>query len=136
MCRSQKEAMFNLVVVALALAVVLTLYPFLGQRAAAGFAVLAFLAFGPLFYRRRRGQVVADERDELIRRRSTIAAYSIFWVAWVAAAMLALAVYGSEGAVPVTVVTSAVWFGMMLFVVSHAIATLAQYGREDANARS
>jgi hypothetical protein len=136
MCQTQKEAMFNLIIVALALATVLALYPFLGQRAVGGFAMLGFLGFGPLFYRRYRGQVMADERDQLIRRRSTVIAYSIFWLAFVASSMLALVVYGGDGAVPVRVVVSAVWPGLMLVVGTHAIATLVQYGRGGLDARS
>lgn len=129
MCQTQREALFNLVVVVLALATVLVLYPFLGRGAAGGFGMLGLLGLGPLFFWRRRGQVLADERDQLIRRRATILAYTIFWLAFVASAMLTLAWYGGDGAVPVLVVMNAVWCGLMLFVGTHAIATLAQYGR-------
>jgi hypothetical protein len=136
MCQTQKEALFNLIIVALTLATVVALYPFLGQRAAGGFGILGFLGFGPLFYWRHRCQVMADERDQLIRRRSTIIAYSLFWLAFVASSMLALAVYGENGAVPVRVVVIAVWPGLMLVVGTHAIATLVQYGRGGVDARS
>ncbi len=136
MCKTQKEALFNLVIVTLTLAMVLALYPFLGRRAAGGFGMLGFLGFGPLFYWRHRGQVIADERDQLIRRRATIFAYTVFWLAFVASSMLAWAVYGGNGAVPVPVLMNAVWVGLMLVIGMHAIATLVQYGRGGCDARS
>ena len=136
MCQTQKAALFNLIVVVLALATVLGLYPFLGRGATGGFGVLGFLGFSPLFFRRHRGQVLADERDQLIQRRSTILAYSVFWLAFVASMMLALVFYGGDGAVPVLVLMNALWLGFMLVIGVHAIATLAQYGRGGTNARS
>ena len=73
--------------------------------------------------------MVADERDNQIRIRSMILAYSIFWVAFVGSAVLSFVVYGFDGAVPVPVIANAVWFGFMLFIGVQAIATLVQYGR-------
>ena len=67
MCQTQKEALFNLVVVGLAFTTVLSLYPVFGRGAVAGFGLLGLLGFGPIFYRKHRGQVVADERDTFIR---------------------------------------------------------------------
>jgi hypothetical protein len=136
MCQTQKEALFNFVVVLLTIATVVALCPFLGQGATGGFGVLGFLGLGPLFYWKHRGQVLADERDVLIRRRATIFAYTIFWLAFVASAMLVWVVYGGSGAVPVCVVMNAVWCGVVLFVGLHAIATLVQYGRGGSDARS
>jgi hypothetical protein len=136
MCQTQKEALFNLTIVAVTLAMVLALYPFLGRGATGGFGMLGLLGFGGLFYRKHRGQVIADERDQLIRRRSTIFAYTIFWLVFVASSMLAWAVYGGNGAVPVPLLMNAVWLGLMLVVGMHAIATLVQYGRGGSDARS
>ncbi len=134
MCQTQKAAWFNLITVGLTLVTVLALYPFLGRGAAGGFGLSGFLGLCPLFFRKRRGQVLADERDLLIQRRSTIIAYSVFWVAFVASAMLALTLYGFDGAVPVPVLVNAVWLGLMLFVGLQALATLTQYGRGGADA--
>jgi hypothetical protein len=137
MCQTQKEALFFLVVIALSLATVVVLYPFLGRGAVGGFGILGFLGLGPLFsYWRHRGQVMTDERDQLIRRRSTIFAFSVFWLAFLASAMLAWAVYGGDGAVPVMTVMYAVWCSVILFVGTHAIATLVQYGQGGSDARS
>lgn len=136
MCQTQKAALFNLIIVVLTLVTVLALYPFLGRGAAGGFGLSGLLGFSPLFFRRRRGQVLADERDQLIQRRSTIIGYSVFWLAFVASAMLALVFYGGNGAVPVLVLVNAVWLGLLLFIGVQAVATLAQYGRGGSDARS
>ena len=137
MCQTQKEALFFLVVIVLSLVTVAVLYPFLGPGAVGGFGILGFLGLGPLFsYWKHRGQVVTDGRDQLIRRRSTIFAFSVFWLAFLALAMLAWAVYGGDGAVPVMTVMYAVWCSVILFVGTHAIATLVQYGRGGSDARS
>jgi uncharacterized membrane protein len=137
MCQAQKVALFFLVVIVLTLATVLGLYPFLGRSAVGGFGILGFLGLGPLYsFWRHRGQVLADERDQLISRRSTIFASSVFFLTFLASAMLALAVYGENGAVPVMAVMYAVWCGVILFVGTHAVATLVQYGRGGSDARS
>lgn len=133
MSQTQKEALFTLVVLALAISTVLLLYPLLGQGAFGGLGLLGLLGFTPLFYRKRRSQVVADERDNLIRIRSMILAYSVFWVAFVGSVVLSFAVYGFDGAVPVTVIANATWIGFMLFVGIQATATLVQYARGGAD---
>src|SRR5436309_11716991 len=102
---TQKFAWFNLAVIVLTLGVVLALLPFLGKGALGGFGFLGLIGFGPLFFRKKPGQVVIDERDQLIQRRSWVLAYSLFWVAFVlAAVLLSPLVYGQEGAMPVWVV--------------------------------
>jgi hypothetical protein len=135
MTPTQKNAWFSLIVVLLSVGVVLVLMPRLGvARAQGGFGLLGFLGFGPLFYRKRRGLVVSDERDDLIRRRSVIIAYTVFWLAFVVACLVVPWVYGSNGAVPVAVVSTSVWWGLVLVTGVSALATLIQYGRggEDA----
>ena len=135
MCQTQKEALFNLVVIALAITTVGLLYPILGRAALGGLGLLGFLGLAPMFYRKRRGQVIADERDNLIRIRSMILAYSVFWLAFVGSTMLSFVVYGFDGAVPVTVIANAVWIGFMLVVGTQAIATLVQYARGGVDGR-
>ncbi len=131
----QKFAWFNLAVIALTLVTVLSLLPFLGKGALGGFGFLGLIGLGPLFFRKKPGQVLTDERDHLIQRRSWILAYSLFWVVFVlAAVVLSAVVYGQEGAVPVWVVQSSVFCGFMLVYALASIAILAQYagGSRDA----
>ena len=85
MTAAQKLACFNLSVVVLTVVTVLILIPVLGPGAQGGFGFLGLLGFGPLFFRRRRNEVVEDERDRAIQRRSVLIAYTVFWLAFVAA---------------------------------------------------
>jgi hypothetical protein len=118
-----------LIVIALALGTVLLLFPFGGKGALGGLGILGLLGLGGLFYRKKHGEVVADERDQLIQQRSGIIAYSVFWLAFVAAGVFAPLYYGYDGAVPAMVVANAVWAGFMLLTATQSIATLVQYGK-------
>lgn len=134
MSASQKLAWFSLAVVAGTLVLVLALIPVLGPtRAQGGFGVLGLLGFTPWFLLRRR-EVLEDERDLMIRRRSGIVAFSIFWLAFVAACMSLPVVYGWEGSVPVSIILSGVWYGFMLVVGVTAVTTLVLYQVGSADA--
>ncbi len=115
MSRMQKFAWFNLAVIAWTLLVVCSLLPFLGHRAMGGLGFLGLIGAGPLFFRKQPGQVVIDERDQLIQWRSWSFAYGVFWVILVlVAVVLSAAVYGADGAVPVTIVRLSVFWAFML----------------------
>jgi Predicted membrane protein (DUF2178) len=127
MSATQKFAWFNLAVIALTIVVVLSLFPFGGRGAFGGFGLLGLFGFWPLFFRKRAGQVVADERDQLIWQRAWFLAYSLFWVVFVfAAVFLSAALYGEQGTVPVWVVQSSVWFAFMLVIALASVAILVQ----------
>ena len=135
MSATQKFAWFNLAVIALTVLAVLLLLPFLGKGALGGFGFLGLIGLGPVFFRKKPGQVVTDERDQLIGRRSWILAYSLFWVVFVlGAVLLSPLVYGQDGAVPVWVVLSSVFGAFMLVYALASIAILVQYagGSKDA----
>ena len=128
MSATQKFAWFNLAVVAITLAAVLSFFPFMGQGAMGGFGFLGFTGLGPLFFRKKPGQVPTDERDQLIQRRSWILAYALFWVIFtLAAGLLSPQVYGENGAVPVWIVQISVFCGFMLVLAVASIAMLVQY---------
>ena len=131
----QKFAWFNLAVIALTLVAILSLLPFLAKGALGGFGFLGLMGFGPLFFRRKPGQVLTDERDHLIQRRATVLAYGLFWVVFVlVAVVLSAVVYGEDGAVPVSVVRMSVFWAFMLVYALASIAILVQYagGSRDA----
>jgi hypothetical protein len=135
MSAMQKWAWFNLAVIALTLVAILSLLPFMGKGALGGFGFLGLMGLGPFFFiRKKHGQVLADERDILIQRRSWVLAYSLFWVVFVLAAVLSAVAYGQDGAIPVWVVQYSVFCGFMLVHALHSIATLVQYagGSRDA----
>lgn len=136
MSRMQRFAWFNLAVIALTLLVVFSLLPFLGYRAMGGFGCLGLIGFGPLFFRRKPGQVVTDERDQLIQWRAWIFAYALFWVAFVfVAVVLSAVVYGEDGAVPVSVVRISVFWAFMLVYALASVAILVQYARGSRDAK-
>lgn len=132
----QKFAWFNLAVIAFTLILVLSLLPFLGYRAAmGGLGCLGLIGLTPFFFRKKPGQVLTDERDHLIQRRSWILAYALFWVLFVlAVVVLTAGVYGQDGAVPVSVVQLSVAWGFMFVYAVASIAILVQYagGSKDA----
>ena len=130
----QKWAWFNLAVIAVTVAAVLSLLPFLGKGALGGVGFLGLLGFSPLFFRKKAGQVLTDERDQLIQRRSWVLAYALFWVVFVLAATFSSAVYGQEGAVPVWVIQSSVFAGFMLVHALASVAILVQYARGSTDA--
>ena len=134
MTAAQKHACFNLTVVVLTVVTVLILIPVLGPGAQGGFGFLGLLGFGPLFFRRRGNEVVEDERDRAIQRRSVLIAYTVFWLAFVAACVSLPAFYGWKGSVPVAVVQSSVWCGLILVVGVMSVATLVQYRRGTVDA--
>jgi hypothetical protein len=127
MTATQKFAWFNLTVIAFTLAAVLSLLPVLGKGALGGLGFLGILGFGPIFFRKKPGQVLTDERDTLIQRRSWILAYAVFWVVFVLAAFpLSPLVYGQDGSVPVWVIQCSVFFAFMLVNAVASIAILVQ----------
>jgi hypothetical protein len=131
----QKFAWFNLAVIALTLLGVFSLLPFLGHRAMGGLGCLGLIGFGPLFFRKKPGKVLTDERDHLIQGRSVILAYALFWVVFVlAAALLSAMIYGQDGAVPVSVIQISVFWCFMFFYAVMSTAILVQYagGSRDA----
>jgi hypothetical protein len=135
MSATQKFAWFNLAVIVLTLAAVLSLFPFLGKGSLGGLGLLGLLGFGPFFFRKKAGQVVADERDQQIQGRSWVFAYAMFWVVFVlAAVVLSAVVYGEDGAVPVSVLRLSVFGGLMLVYALASVAMLVQYagGPRDA----
>src|SRR5271157_3935138 len=131
---SQKEAWFNLALVLSVLVIVAAMVPFLGKGALGGFGFLGFLGLSPVFFRKRHGAVVVDERDTQIRLRSLFCAHLVFWLLFVLAAMTAPAVYGWNGAVPVELVIWSVFCGLIVIQGVSSLATLIQYGRRGHDA--
>ncbi|QDT95930.1 hypothetical protein [Gimesia aquarii] len=130
MSASQKHAWFNLMVILVSLIAVICLYPFLGWKANGALGLCGLLGFGPFFYRKRENEVVMDERDLLIEKRSTLLGYSVFWVVYVLVASLLLPmVYGKQGSIPVMVVQWSVFYALVLFLGLKSLATLVQHGR-------
>jgi hypothetical protein len=131
MSQLQKYARFNLAVFGLAVAVYLVAMPFIGPKAALGaFGLCGLWGLGARYVRRGRdGKPTIDERDQQIWQQSTVAGYSIFWLAFVAACMLPWFIAGPNGSIPVQVLPLYVGAGWATFMVVQSIVILVQYAR-------
>jgi hypothetical protein len=131
----QKFAWFNLGVIVLTLLVIVSLLPFFGHKAMGGFGCLGLIGLGPLFFRKKPGQVITDERDLQIQWRAWIFAYALFWVAFVlVASVLSAAVYGEDGMVPVSIVRISVFWAFLFVYALASVAMLVQYARGTSDA--
>lgn len=127
----QKFAWYNLGIISLTGLAVAVGYPIMGSPALGFLGILGFLGFGPLFFLKRGGKVIFDERDRLIQFRASTIAYSIFWVIFVMVCVFGTStIYGENGDVPVTVVRLSVFWALMLVYLVQSIAILVQYARD------
>ena len=138
MNRAQKIAWFTLVMLALALGLSAAafgigyfIFRVSAHQAAAGFGfigIMGFLGLTPILFRKDKGKVQCDERDLAINCKAAVAAYSIFWVLFVAAAMVPWFIKGPQGMITVNYLPWMVFGGMFVVMLVQAIATLEQYG--------
>jgi hypothetical protein len=138
MNRAQKAAWFTLVVLAsafgLSMAAFCVAYFILGvpaRHAAGGFGfmgIMGFVGLTPILFRKDKDKVQCDERDLMIHRKATIAAYATFWLLFVAAAMVPWFVTGPNGTFTVNYLPWMVFGGMFVVMLVQALVTLEQYG--------
>jgi len=136
MNRLQKMALYNLIVIAIVLLIVVLvvglIYHYQGLQEAREAIPLAglfgLLGLSGVLFRKKRGGTDFDERDQLILRKSTAVAYSVFWVAWIAASMTIWAVLRRRGTVRVDILPIMVLIGGLIVVTVQSVAILAQYG--------
>jgi hypothetical protein len=141
MNRAQKTAWFTLIVLALALGLSLAAfcvgYFIVGvpaRRAAAGFGfigIMGLLGLIPVLFRNDKAKVQCDERDVMIQRRANIAAYGVFWVLFVVAAMIPWFITGPNGTITINYLPWMVFGGMFVVMLVQALVTLQQYGWTD-----
>jgi len=136
MNRLQKMASYNLIVIAIVLIIVVFVvgltYHYKGSQEAREAIPLAglfgLLGLSGVLFRKKRGETDFDERDQLILRKSTALAYSVFWVAWIAASMTIWAVLHRRGTVTVYILPIMVLIGGLIVVTVQSVAILIQYG--------
>jgi hypothetical protein len=129
----QMVAWFNLTIAIVSAAAYLVLWTLIGPwRAMGAFGLLGFVGLSVLFYRKSKiaGRVSADERDALIGIKVFAAAKSVIWVALIAAFLIALQVFGENGAVPIRLIGLVVWLSFCAFLIVQSIATLILYARQ------
>jgi hypothetical protein len=143
MNRQQKIAWFTLIVATLSLGLsVITFcigYFIFGapaRQAAAGFGfigIMGLIGLTPVLFRKDKDKVQADERDLVILRKATVIAYSIFWVLFVAAAMVPWFIIGPFGTIPVNYLPWMVFGGMFVVMFVQSIVILSEYGWRGKN---
>jgi hypothetical protein len=126
----QRYAIFNLLVALAALTLFAGLIPVIGPaRAQAGFAVLSLSALGPLFFRRRTGEVISDERDRSIFLRATQLSFLVFWLLLVGGLMAAWFLLRGKSAISVDALPLIVWLGAVALFVCQSTCILILYRR-------
>jgi hypothetical protein len=133
MSAQQKLAWFNLSIAVATAITYLALWPVLGPwRAMGAFGLLGLAGFGFLFYYggKNEGQILADERDQLINIKAYAFAKSVVWIALIVGFLLALNSYGENGAVPIQVLALVAWLAFCGFLLVQSLATLILYARQ------
>ena len=138
MNRWQKMAWFTLIMMGLAvgLSLVAVSVAYFGfglpiRRAVGGFGfmgIMGFLGLSPILFKKEKGKVELDERDLLIKKKASLAAYTAFWVLFVAAAMIPWFIIGPNGAITVNYLPWMVIGGMFVVMFVQAIVILKEYG--------
>lgn len=136
----ERQAWFTLGVASVALIGYLTLYLVVvrgfGLSAEPLFAIFGLFGFTGLqnyFVRRERreGKVALDERDHEIARQANLAAFSVFWVVFVAACMAPFFIKGPNATLTVrtSTLSMTVLVGMLIVFTVRALATVILYRR-------
>ena len=125
----QRMAWFNLVVIALIMWAFLISIPLAGQGAARGTLVplVALVAFGIIFLRRKKGEVFWDERDREIERQSSLAGLWVFFMYFIAFGIFIM-LDQDQKPIERHLFTSYFFFGILLFLTVQALAALVLYG--------
>ena len=131
MTQAQKLACFSLIVCVLTAVTVFTIYRLTGNAlaSAAGFAWLAALAFGYLYYLRGGQNASKDERDDQIWHRAGRIAFAVFWIVFVSAAVFFPFAVGLDTRVPVSSFHLLAPAGVWLLVFIRSLAALYLYSK-------
>ncbi|MGA2172152.1 MAG: hypothetical protein ABSG82_03950 [Sedimentisphaerales bacterium] len=138
MNRFQKIAWFNLIVALSALGLSVAAFAVfrfvLGlpvNRAVSGFAFIGIMGFSglsPVLFKKDKNKVQFDERDTTIQRKAAGFAYSIFWLLFVAAAMVPWFIIGPNGTITTNYLPWMVFGGMLVVMLVQSLVTLKEYG--------
>ena len=124
----QKVAWLELTVSLLSIALFLALYPWLGQAAASGFAVLGLLGIAPFFLRKRDDQVVVDERDRQIERQASWFGFGTAWTLLLLSLVSITMWHSHRGLdVPTAILSILIWIQFALCYAIKGATTLFQY---------
>jgi len=146
MNRAHKIVWFTLIMLGLALglslAAVSVAYFGFGlpiRPALSGFGFIGIMGFSclaPVLFKKEKGKVELDERDLLIQKKASLAAYTAFWVLFVAAAMIPWFIIGPKGTITVNYLPWMIFGGMFVVMLVQSIVTLEEYGWRDKGEKS
>ncbi len=126
----QKMAWYNLAVIALTAVVVLALIQVMPIEAAwCGFAVLALLGFAPLYLKKKKGEILYDERDKDIGQKAGRAGFFLFWLYFVAACVYIPFAYDFK-TVSSFLFVYLLLVGGVVLMSARSVATLVLYRRD------
>ncbi len=133
MTLQQKVAWLNLSVALLAIAAYAILVPLLGPwRAMGAFGILGLAGFGGVLYfiEKRKGHIVADERDTTIARKAFIIAKSALWTILIAAFVITVYFVGDHGTVSMQGLSLVVWAAFSAYLIINSVAMLVLYAKD------
>lgn len=132
MNQMQKASWYILAVIFLAVTVYLILSLFIGLKAALpAFGLLGLVGLSAHYYKKRKGEVLADERDSEISRKAMQAGFFMIML-YSIPAFLAISFWPDfKDYIPQHIFSSFVMIGLIIFFGTQAIVTLLLY-RADA----
>ena len=149
MNRAQKMAWFNLVVILTGLVLsgiavaVLAFVAFVAERplrAALGglgfIGIIGFTGLSPFLFRKAKGQVEFDERDQLYNMRAWFLGYGASYLIFFIVCMTTWFIYGPKGTISVNVLPLTAMGGLMALILVHSLVILVQYGWRDKGEKS
>ena len=80
-------------------------------------------------FRKNKKKIYFDERDQLIHKRAVMVAYTVLWIYFVAACVIAWCIVGPHGTVSVNVMPLTLLGGLIIFTSVQGLASVVQYGR-------
>ena len=128
MNQMQKASWYTLAVVFLAVTAYLILSLFIGLKAARpAFGLIGLVGLSTLYYKKRKGEVLADERDGEISRKAMQAGFFMVML-YAIPAFLAISFWPDfKDYIPRHIFSSFVVIGVIIFFGTQAIVTLLLY---------
>ena len=78
---------------------------------------------------KRKKKVTFDERDQLIQKKSVMAAYVVLWLYFVAACVTAWCLVGPQGSISVNIMPLTLLGGLVIFTFTQGLVSQILYGR-------
>ena len=110
MNRLQKIALYQLTVIFTALAAAVTVWMVICSKGweyayfgLIPLIILVLVRFGSMFFPIKAGEIVYDERDEIVRKKAVVTAYTVFWIAFVLGCIIPLFILGPNATIHISV---------------------------------